>query len=85
MKGNANHRLNCLCPFCKQARKETLDSFTANIRDLSKGELAGKIGSIDGEIVKIVRGMALQYKLMMRWQEKKEIIEDRLEEKGFRQ
>lgn len=83
MRGNANHRLNCPCPFCKQARKQTLDSFAENIRDLSKADLAEKLGVINGEIVKIVRAMTLQYKLMMRWQEKKEVVEDRLEEKGF--
>lgn len=83
MRGNANHRLNCPCPFCKQARKETLDRFAVNIRDLSKADLAEKLGVINGEIVKIVRAMTGQYKLMMRWQEKKEVIEDRLEEKGF--
>ncbi len=83
MKGNANHRLNCPCPFCKQARKETLESFATNIRELPKNNLAEKLGVINGEIVKIVRAMSGQYKMMMRWQEKKEIIEDRLKEKGF--
>lgn len=83
MRGNQNHRLNCPCPFCKQARKETLDSFAVNIRDLSNADLAEKLGVINGEIVKVVRAMTLQYKLMMRWQEKKEVVEDRLEEKGF--
>ncbi len=83
MRGNRNHRLNCPCPFCKQARKETLESFAGNIRELSKTDLIDKLGTINNEIVKVVRAMTAQYKLMMKWQEKKEVIEDRLEEKGF--
>lgn len=84
MKGNQNHRLNCFCPFCKQARKETLDRFATNIRGSSRAELLDKLGVINNEIVKIVRAMTLQYKMMMKWQEKKEVVEDRLEEKGFK-
>ena len=84
MTGNRNHKPNCSCPWCKRGKGEDIESFAKNIRKLSKGDLDEKLGTVKHQILKIVRAMTDQYKLMMSWQEKKEVIEDRLKELGFK-
>lgn len=84
MTGNRNHKLNCYCPWCKRTRKEDIDSFAKRIRELPKAELDEKLATAKHQILKVVKAMTVQYKIMMRWQEKREIIEDRLRELGFK-